>query len=463
MKSKGMNRRDFLKLAGTTAATVPVLVHVTPVFAERVAARPSVWQGERVITIATSEGQRADGIRLNADLIRENTGITVDVQASSDYRTQVAADFVAGGGSYDAIMAPFLFMKDWFVSGYLASLQSFIDADANINIDDFIPALLTAYNWSQEEIHSLPYQADTHLFFYRKDIFEDPAVQDAYLAATGNELAVPQTVEQQLEVARFFTRSLNPDSPIEYGFTNWSERWGSVWWWGIRMSTLGGGWLDENNRPNMNNEAGLRALTDYLAMHEFAPADVTTYDWDRSNTSFLDGRSLMFDQWNSFGSIANTPESTSGASQVAGKTGYALPTGYEIDGAVVNQSILGGWTSAVSAFSDDIEGAYQVLAQITSQQGELNRIDIGTAPTRQSTYDALELTPTTEHYPIQAQAFGVSYITADVDAAPISQQVQDFMATQISRVLLREIAPEEALSSVESEWTSLLQDAGLLG
>ncbi|MCC7208818.1 MAG: extracellular solute-binding protein [Anaerolineae bacterium] len=462
MTSKGLNRREFLKLAGSASA-IPLAALMPPVFAEKLLASPARRQAERVITIATSEGQRADGIRMNLDLIREKTGITVDVQASPEYRTQVAADFVAGGGAYDAIMAPFLFMKDWFVSGYLAPLQPFVDADPEVNIGDFIPALLTAYNWSQDQVYTLPYQADTHLFFFRKDVFEDPDVQAAYKAETGNDLKVPQTVEEQLEVARYFTKRLNPNSPIEYGFTNWSERWGSVWWWGIRMSVLGGGWLDKDNHPAMNNEAGLRALRDYLAMHEFAPEDVTTYDWDRSNTSFLDGRALMFDQWNAFGSIANSTDSTSGASQVVGKVGYALPTGYEVDGKVVNQSILGGWTSAVSAFSDDVEGAYQVLAQVTSRQGELNRIEIGTAPTRQSTYEGLELTQTTEHYPMQAQAFAVSYITADVDAPPISQQVQDFMATQISRVLLREIEPEQALADVESEWTTMLQDAGIYG
>lgn len=462
MGTKKFSRRDFLKIAGA-ASTVPLVVWGSPVLAENFGNPVAKWKQSRVITIATSEGQRSEGIALASDLILEQTGITVDVQASSEWRTRVAADFVSGGGSFDAVIAPFLFMKDWFAPGYLASLQQYVDADANINIDDFIPAILTAYNWGQDEVYSLPFQADTFLFFYRKDIFEDPDVQAAYLAATGNELVVPQTVEQQLEVARYFTRSMNPDSPIDYGFTNWSERAGSIWWWGIRMSALGGGWLDENNHPNMNNEAGLRSLQDYLAMHEFAPEDVTTYEWDRANTSFLDGRALMFDEWNSFGSIAQSSESTSGASTVVGNVGYALPTGYDIDGTIVNRSILGGWTSAVSSFSDDVEGAYQVLAQITSRAGELARVPTDIAPTRQSTYDSLEPTPTTEHYPMQAQAFGVGTITADVDAAPISQQVQDYMATQISRVLLGEIDPEEALESIDSEWTNLLQDAGIYG
>lgn len=462
MKSKGLSRRDFLKMAGMSAA-VPVVTFITPVLGERVVSAASILQQASVITIATSSGSRPEALNRYAAQVLERTGITIDVQDSSDWRARVTADFVAGGGSYDVIIAPFLFMKDWFVAGNLASLQPYVDADSQINVDDFIGALMSTYNWNQDEVYSFPFQGDTFLSFYRKDIFEDPAIQAAYLAATGNELVAPQTVEQQLEVAEYFTRSLNPDSPIEFGFTNWSERWGSVWWWGIRMSTLGGGWLDQNNHPNMNNEAGLRALRDYKAMHAFAPADVITYDWDPSNTSFLDGRSLMLDQWNGFGSLTQTEESTSGASTVIGKVGYALPTGYEVDGSVVNHSILGGWTSSASANSRNLEGAYKVIAELTSREAELSRIDLGFAPCRLSTYDGLELTPQTEFFPVQAEAFEVSNITADVDGAPISQILQDMMATQIHRVLLGELEPEQALEDVDREWTSLLQDAGIYG
>jgi multiple sugar transport system substrate-binding protein len=413
----------------------------------------------------SKEGDVADGMKVCKDLVKEMTGVTLEVQSAPEdsFRAKVTADFAAGGGAYDVIFMPYNMMREYHATGHLLPLDDYISKDPDINIDDFIPALLSAYGGWDGKQFALPWKADVYIFCYRKDHFEEPAVQDLFKSRTGMDLKVPKTVEEQKVIAEFFTKSFNPDSPLEYGWTNWSERWGSIWWWGARLSALGGGWLDENNHPNFNNEAGLRSLQDYLDMHQYAPADVATYEWSKANLSYLNGSTAMFDEWNSFGVECNTPEGYWGKSEVVDKSGFDVLTGYKVDGKLAQHSVLGGWCGSIPKYTANPDAAYKVIAALTTVEAELLREPLGHQPTRMSTYDKIEDKLTTSHYQATADNFAVAEIGGDVYAPPIGQQLQDFLATTINATIQGEYAAEEALQLIEDEWTKMLQDAAIYG
>lgn len=444
-----LNRRRFLKLAA--ASTVLGALNGR-VFA----------QGTTLVAF-TKEGEVAEGLRVCADLVKQKTGVTLEVQSAPEdsFRAKVTADFATGGGAYDLIFMPYNMMREFQVAGHLLPLDDYISASPDIDTADFIPALYSAYGSWDDQQWALPGKADVYIACYRRDLFEDEAVRQNFKARTGLDLKVPQTVAEQKVIAEFFTRSLNPDSPVDYGWTNWSERWGSIWWWGARMSALGGGWLDDDNRPNMNNEAGLTALTDYLDLHKFAPADVATYEWSKANQSYLNGSAAMFDEWNSFGTLTNTPEGDFGRSDIVGKSGFTVLSGYDVGGAVKQASVLGGWCMAVPKYTREPQAAFDVLSVVTSQEAELLREPLGYAPTRLSTYDKIPPQPTTAHYQATADNFAVATIGADVFAPPIGQQLQDYLATVVNETIQGQHAPEEALEMIEGEWTRFLEDAGV--
>jgi multiple sugar transport system substrate-binding protein len=449
--SSPINRRSFLKLAAASAALS--------------AFNPRIFAQDITLVAFTKEGDVAEGLRICADLVKQKTGVTLEVQSAPEdsFRAKVTADFAAGGGAYDLIFMPYNMMREFQVAGHLLPLDDYISASPDINTADFIPALLNAYGRWGDQQWALPGKADVYISCYRQDLFEDADVQQNFKARTGVDLVVPQTVAEQKVIAEFFTKSLNPDSPTEYGWTNWSERWGSVWWWGARMSALGGSWLTEDNIPNMNNEAGLTALRDYLDMHKFAPADVATYEWSKANQSYLNGSSALFDEWNSFGTLCNTPEGDFGRSEIVGKSGFTVLSGYDVGGELKRASVLGGWCMAVPKYTREPQAAFDVLNVVTSQEAELLREPLGYAPTRLSTYDKIPEQPTTAHYQATADNFAVATIGADVFAPPVGQQVQDYMATVINETIQGQHAPEEALAMIESEWTRILQDADVYG
>jgi len=293
MKKNEINRREFLKLTSIAAAGA-ALAACTPKAAEvltqatkgvpppteipSVAATPMLKPSKLVAF--TKEGDVSDGLKVCIDLVKQKTGITLEVQSApeADFRAKVTADFAAGGGAYDLIFMPYAHMREFQSLGHLLPLDQYISDSPDINTADFIPALLKAYGGWNCGQWALPGKADVYINCYRKDVFNDPKIQDLFKARTGKELKPPQTVTDQLVIAEFLTKSINPDSPLTYGWTNWSEKLGIKWWWGPRMKALGGSYLDEKNHPGFNNEAGLQALKDCLAMHKFAPPDVATFN-----------------------------------------------------------------------------------------------------------------------------------------------------------------------------------------
>jgi multiple sugar transport system substrate-binding protein len=127
----------------------------------------------------------------------------------------------------------------------------------------------------------------------------------------------------------------------------------------------------------------------------------------------------------------------------------------------VQGSVLGGWSIAITKYSKNPDAAYKTIAWLTSPAGEPLKVAGGNAPTRTSVYANWKITPETAYFPTLAKCLGVCKITADIDAPPVSQQLQDFSTTQINRTLLKELKPDEALKMIDENWTKTLKDAGL--
>lgn len=67
------------------------------------------------------------------------------------------------------------------------------------------------------EMVCLPFDPSVQLFYYRKDLFEDPRIRREFYEANKYQLEVPKTFEEYDAIAHFFTRKYNPTSPVEFG------------------------------------------------------------------------------------------------------------------------------------------------------------------------------------------------------------------------------------------------------
>jgi len=419
----------------------------------------------KTVRLATLDGEPGAGVDAQLAALTAATGISLQTSKfpQSEIRQKIAAD-LAGGGSFDAVIEPFTWIHEHEKSGLVVPLDQYIAGDPTIDSSDFIPAVFNAYgNWDGKQ-WTLPYKPDAQIFFYRKDLFEDPAVQAAFKAKTGKDLKVPQTNDDLVETAHFFTKSINPDSPIQYGFVQWGEPIGSFWNYAIRFASYGGSYLDAQGRPQFSSDAGRSAMDVELKLLETGPKDTARYAWDEMNTAFLTGKVAMIENWPGLATMAEaeTPVGSNAKSEIRGKVGYAIPPGAMLNGTLNQSSLLGGWAGAVTKNAKDPAAAFAAIAWLTGKAGEPLKIDAGNAPIRKSTYAATPATPATAYFDALSKNLAVAKITADVDVPPIGGQLQDILKTNLNQVWAGQLKGNDALAQTDQQWTDALKAAALL-
>lgn len=417
------------------------------------------------VTVATIDGELSAGVEAQQTAFEAATGAKIELVKvpGADFQTKITADLASGVGAYDVVIEPFIFLHGHAAGGFYVPIDDYVAADATVDVPDFIPLLFETFSRYQDKLWALPYKADAYIFFYRKDLFADPALVEAFAAQNnGAELKVPTTAEEVVATARFFTKEFNPDSPTEFGWSHMAMAGGSATWiWASRLAVLGGGYLDENFHPNFNNDAGKQAMEIALQLNECCPPDVASYGWEESNTSFLTGKVAMMEQWPGLSKMAETEEGFWGRSEVIGKTGYAVPAGAMVNGGLVQSSVLGGWAAAISNFAKDKDLAYRTISFLTSKEAEPLKIPAGNDPCRTSTYSNPDISGANPLYPTLMDCLAQARITADVDATPVGQELQTLMGTELNKVWGGDEDGVESLAKIEEQWVEILQRAKL--
>lgn len=304
---------------------------------------------------------------------------------------------------------------------FLKPLGDYNDiADPNLDLDDFIPALLDLYGRYDGELYAFPYKPDTQILFYRKDILEDPEIQAQYQEDTGNELKVPTTNEEMIQVAEYFTKSVNSDSPVDYGYISMGSTTNSraIWMNRSGEQTV----LADNHEPTLNTEGTKQAMETMLQLKEFAPAEWTQLGWDEANAMFVQGNALMMEQWPGLVNSINDE-----ASAVKDKVGFAVTPG--------DSPVLGGWSIAVTNHSEEDELAYKFIEFVTSKDAELLKVEHTMDPTRQSNYERGDVMESNPMYPILLDSLTRGKQLVDVDVPFISAMLNDILEDETQKLL----------------------------
>ena len=139
-----------------------------------------------------------------------------------------------------------------------------------------------------------PVLGGTQIMFYRKDLFENPAIMSAYKEHSGATLRPPKTWQEYNRIAAFFTRSLNAASPTLYGtaFAGISDEYLSpelmprLWSNGVNLT-------GSNGKPKLTSKQCLRAYELMQKTLDFAPPDSFSLDAEAVTSLFCSGDVAM--------------------------------------------------------------------------------------------------------------------------------------------------------------------------
>ena len=372
-----LTRRQVVRRAAAFGLSAPA---VGALLAGRSAAAPARQDAEKPASLnmlyATVEAD-VEAIKLTIPDFKAETGVDIklDSQPYDALQQRAFAELASESPFYDVVICdtpwtPALTGKLEPLSAYLTNPA--LNDVADLALEDFIPKVFfdtAVYNPkephrqfpSQEkvdlaaitgqgfDVFGLPLQSNALTLSYRKDLFDDPKEQEAFRAQYGRDLTVPDTWDQFLEVAKFFTR---PDQRL-YGTTLMA---GNGDWATDDFKTLLASWggdgrmITDDFKLAFNGPEGVAALTYYADLineHKVTPPGVTSFSWDTASATFGSGLTAM--SMNYHTEVLN-PE-------VEGEVAYAL-----VPKQVTRGPHFGTWMLSVNKFSKNTESAYRAAA-----------------------------------------------------------------------------------------------------
>ena len=131
--------------------------------------------------------------------------------SNPDQYSKAVAEHIAGSGAYDVLDISPAWTPSLADGGVIAPLDDYIAKYMNpADLEDYHP-LYKALPTYKGKIWGFFDDGDMFALYYRKDIFEDPKLKEAYQAKFGKALEPPKTWEDYAQVAQFITDQMAPN------------------------------------------------------------------------------------------------------------------------------------------------------------------------------------------------------------------------------------------------------------
>lgn len=278
-------------------------------------------------------------------------------------------EFVSHTGAYDIITFYPKYLGDYAGAGYLVNLEEYTQK-LDPKLEDITAGYREFYSKFGGKLFAIPYDGDVLNLYYRKDLFNNEEEKAAFKGKYGYDLRAPETWDEYLDVAKFFTRKAGEKLAGEtlkrdfYGTSEYGQRdW--VWaWWGNRFASLGGVYFEvETMEPMINSEVGVKALKMLKEAYQYAPPEVLSFGYEECKDAFLNGDTAMVIQWPCVGKKGGDAEQ----SKIVGKIGLSHVPGVRKDGEVYYRAMMPcGRVLGINKDSEHPWKAYQVIHYVST-------------------------------------------------------------------------------------------------
>ncbi|WP_313155314.1 extracellular solute-binding protein, partial [Lacrimispora sp.] len=169
------------------------------------------------LNILTLDTPSAYTLRSLSRLYTQKTGIPVNITIYSYDEIYEAFTNMSKDSLFDILRLDVTWLS-WFAEKILQPLDG-IDPSVSQCLNEFIDGTIEPFSMINGHVYALPTSPSMQLLFYRKDLFNDPIYRRTYFEKYREELLPPDTFDKFNRIAAFFTKSLNPASPVDFGAT----------------------------------------------------------------------------------------------------------------------------------------------------------------------------------------------------------------------------------------------------
>ncbi len=336
----------------------------------------------------------------------------------------------------------------------LVSENNFMDITDFINsnlIDtsEILDGLIDKVGRIHDRYYGVPFTFGPQLLLYRRDLFDNPKLQDLFEKKYRAKLHVPRTWFEFNVVSSFFTHSLNPYSPVEYG-TSLSARNDANLLPELmpRVWAYGGSVFDSNGVPLVTSPAFKKGVNSLLESFKYAPEQTLTHSVEDTVQDFYLGKTAMLVSFAAFiADVNNTAKS-----KITGRIGYSNIPG--------NHSVLGGWGLAIPASNTNPSAAFEFIRWICDpEMSKFFAILDGQSPLK-NVYTNDELA---NHYPWLPLIYKTypgnkqrkSIVKHDGSLVPISE-IEALIYEHVMSILHHRVSTEDAMAALSDDLWGLV-------
>ncbi len=423
--------------------------------AEMVSARPTVpgpVHRKSALRVAMLKGEAFDATSQLAGDFTRSSGTELELEGFEYSELWEVINGSESRQEFDVFEIDIPWLEEFAKSGCLLPLDQLIGRYPD-SFENFIPGVLETWSLVGGIHFAFPYKFGSQILFYRKDLFEDAQIRRRFFEKYKAELRPPRNWKEFNIVARFFTRSLTADSPVEWGTTLGGRNFsGAVCEFLPRKWAYETGAGLEGALYPLNNHETLLALKNYLESYAYARPGSENFWWDEQVESFASGDTAMMIMF-----VAHaTPLTNRRLSQVIGKIDFAPVPG--------SNPVLGGWSLAINRQSQRQEEGFGFMRWITRGDIAVPHTILGGASPSVDLYKSSELVGIYPWLPKALESFAHSRRRSPLvlpgDRIVSEHILEKVLGAAIHDCIAQLISPEEALSRVDTTIAGL-RDAAL--
>jgi multiple sugar transport system substrate-binding protein len=463
-----VTRRDIGKIgvaAGLAGTTLTARQAAAADAAQTAVDAAKQYSGQTISIVWEAGLQALDPLNFSGPKWKELTGIDVKVVevSTAEMFTKIMQDYKSGAGAYDALNVIPSWMPDLANAGALEVLDPYVD---KYGFREELMKIAATYRDNQMmvngKIYGLPDDGDVFVMYFRKDIFADPAVQAAFKAKTGKDLAVP-TTWADFDVTGAALTEILKDKNI-YGAGFFRQPPYTMFMFQERFRNEGGKFFDADTmKAAINSDVGVKVLTDMREENKWMPPGVEQWGFVENLAAFLQGQTAMTISWPPYGRWAAgygtdqevlswVPKST-----IAGKVGYAMPPGG-------HPQLAAGFCLSVASTSKNKDAAYLFIQWLNSESTSLQRVQLPYAlrdPFRDSHFTSPEYLakwPDAKDYLAALQA-GATNGLLDLSLLQ-TDKYEEVLRQMISKLWAGE-DPKAIADAAAGEWDAITEKIGV--
>lgn len=517
-----IDRRDFIRQAaalGVSAAAVNMFVRgaaaqdaasptpipadqAAPVAAETCEGDSCLFAGQTVTFLVPNESIQVPIFEVR-DEFEAATGATLEIVTLplNDVLPRLLEDVVSATGTFDTSIIGAWWLGELVEGDFLQPLGPYREAGnyPEWDLDAILPGPRALMEYGGQ-LYASAYDHDGQVFYYRRDLLTDPEHQAAFMEAEGYELPVPpQTWDQAIAIARYFNgKDFDGDGEPDSGVTMHLKVAGQAMFHFMSFSApylIGPDnerlyWFNpEDMTPLITSPGHAQAINKLVELAQHGPEAMYGWALGEAWDYFLQGKAAITFTWGDLGALAQETPERGGRSLVRGLTAssqipgtneyYDLVSGTAVtteEPNFVGNTTGGSWAPVLSKYAKSPEATYYLMALLADSQKHLTyagRGFDGVDPGATFQFPAPNGTGSIEEYVALGwdEQDAIDYTDAYFQSFGNPQQFPYLripgtfeywlsLDTNLSRAMIGELTPEEALQTTADEWEQITDRFG---